>query len=102
MKIIYYVEHKDQDLKLSIELEPLMDGNSCMDYEIQSISLVNFRKEYKLSKYSRLYRELLIALSNDCYFDETIEQAYMDIQNDKDIDSAFESIATGGVWQNIS
>ena len=102
MKIIYYIEHKDQDLKLSIELEPLMDGNSCMDYEIQSISLVNFRKEYKLSKYSKLYREFVIQLFNDCYFDETIEQAYMDIQNDKDIDSAFESIATGGLWQNIS
>ncbi len=102
MKLTYYIEYKDQDLKLSIEVEPLMDGNSCMDYEIQSISLVNFRKEYKLSKYSKLYRELVIQLLNDCYFDETIEQAYMDIQNDKDIDSAFESIATGGLWQNIS
>ena len=102
MKIIYYVEHKDQDLKLSIEVEPLMDGNSCMDYEIQSISLVNFRNEYKLSRYSRLFRDIVIQLLNDCYFDETIEQAYMDIQNDKDIDSAFESIATGGLWQNIS
>lgn len=102
MKIIYYVEHKDQDLKLSIELEPLMDGDSCMDYEIQSISLVNFRKEYKLSKYSKLYREFVILLLNDCYFDETIEQVYMDIKNDRDIDSAFEQITIGGLWQNIS
>jgi len=26
----------------------------------------------------------------------------MDAQNDKDIDSALESIALGGLWQNIS
>jgi len=74
MKIIYYIEHKDQDLKLSIEVEPLMDGNSCMYYEIQSISLVNFSKEYKLSKYSQLYRALVIQLLNELYFYETIEQ----------------------------
>jgi len=102
MKLIYYVEHKQQDLKLSIELDPLMDGNSCIDYEIQSISLVNFHKEYKLPRYSRLFRDIVIQLLDDCYFAETIEQAYMDAQNDKDIDSALESIALGGLWQNIS
>lgn len=98
MKITYYIEHKNQDLKLSIEVDPLMDGNSCMDYEIQSISLVNFRKEFKLSQYSRLFRDIVIQLMNDCYFDETIEQAYMDMKNDKEIDDVLSSIAIGGAY----
>lgn len=98
MKITYYIEHKNQDLKLSIEVDPLMDGNSCMDYEIQSISLINFRKEFKLSRYSRLFRDIVIQLMEDCYFDETIEQAYMDMKNDKEIDDALSSIAIGGAY----
>ena len=89
MKIIYYVEHKNQDLKLEVEVSPLMDGCACVDYEIKAISLVNFRKEYVLSEYSRLFKELSLMLNNDGYFLETIEQAYMEAQNEADIDSQY-------------
>jgi hypothetical protein len=60
-----------------------------MDYEIKAISLVNFRKEYVLSEYSRLFKELSLVLNNDGYFLETIEQAYMEAQNEADIDSQY-------------
>lgn len=89
MKIIYYVEHKDQDLKLRVEVNPLMDGYSCEYYEIKDITLINFRKEYILSQYSKLYKELWSLLNNDDYFLETIEQVYMEVKNEAEIDSQY-------------
>lgn len=98
MKIIYYVEHDHHDLKLLVDVEPMMDGYACEDYSIQSISIVTTRKQFKLSAYSRLFREIADILEADGYFTETIEQAWLDIRNDRDIDEALEDISIRGVY----
>jgi len=87
--MIYYTDYKDKDLKLKIKIESIMDGCACVDFEIKAISLINFRKEYVLSEYSKLFKELSNHLRNDSYFWETIEYDYMEKKNEEEIDKQF-------------
>lgn len=92
MKIIYYVEHDNRDLKLLVEVEPMMDGSHCDDYSILGISLLTTRKQFKLSEYSRLFKDLERVLAEDSYFLETIEQEWLEMKTDAEIDRALERI----------
>lgn len=101
MEITHYMELNNTDVRLSIDVSPEMDGECCVDYEINNIHIVN-RKKFRLSPYSKMFREIECLLRDDDYFKQTIEQASMDIQNDIAIDEALSSVIIGGVWQNIS
>ena len=87
--MIYYTDYNDKDLKLDVKVNAIMDGCACVDFEILSISLINFRKVYVLSEYSKLFRELSIHLRNDGYFWETIEFDYMERKNEQEIDEQY-------------
>lgn len=81
MKLMHYIEYKGNDLKILANVIPVTEGNACVDFDVEDVSIIG-KKEFVISPYSRMYRDICSLLKEDDYFTQVIEQRVLEYESD--------------------
>ena len=87
MKVNYYFNNGDKNVRLRVDVSATFEGAKCVEYSIEGITIISVRQGEKmanrhrhivLSSLEKVYRDLEFGLYQDVGFTCAIEQKHLD------------------------